>query len=121
MFRIEVEGRVPTLNTWLSGTHWRVKARQKKEWQELFWAGFIDAKLPKKLDTPIILNVTQFCKSIVRDVDNAVLSGKFCLDALKEYGYIPDDSPKYVSQMTLTTKKGKRDKSVVIIQYKESV
>lgn len=115
MYRIEIAGIPPTLNTWLSGTHWRTKAAQKVEWEELFAWAFVQAKLPKKLQTPITLNVTQFCKGKVRDVDNTVLAAKFCADALKSSGRIPDDSPEYVKTLILTSEKGKENKTVVII------
>lgn len=116
MHRVELEGRIPTLNSWLSGTHWRTKHKEKKEWQDRFLLAFLEAKLPKKLSYPITLSVTMYCKSKVRDVDNAVLAGKFCADALVANGYLEDDSPKYISSMILTTHKGVLDKTVIIIQ-----
>lgn len=89
--------------------------RHRDEWHGLFWAAMVDSKLPKTIKTPITLSVTQFCKRL-RDVDNAVISAKFCLDTLKEHGYIPDDSPEYVSQVILECKKGKENKTVILIQ-----
>ena len=65
---------------------------------------------------PLILSVTLFCKGIVRDADNAVLAAKFCLDTLVLYGYLPDDNPRYVKSIVLTTSKGKENKTVILLQ-----
>ena len=78
-------------------------------------SAFIEAKLPKELATPITLSVTQFCKGVVRDADNGVISAKFCGDALKLYGYIPDDSPEFISTVILRSAKGKANKLVINI------
>lgn len=79
------------------------------------WAAFLESRIPKPLRTPITVSVTQFCKRI-RDVDNAVIGAKFCLDALRDCGYIPNDTPEYVGKVVLECKKAKEDKMVIIIQ-----
>jgi Holliday junction resolvase RusA-like endonuclease len=115
MYRLEVEGIPPSLNKFYSGMHWRVMQRHRDEWHTLFWISFKKAKLPKPLTTPITVSVTQYCKRL-RDVDNAVISAKFCLDTLREHGYIPDDTPEYVNKVILECQKAKVDKTVILIQ-----
>lgn len=114
MYSLEIKGLPPSLNNWLSGTHWRTKNRQKDEWHGIMWAAIVDAKLPKKLNTPLTLSVTQVCKRL-RDVDNGIISAKFFLDTLRLHGYIPDDTPEFVSEVRLRSVKGKEDKCLIEI------
>ena len=116
MFRIIVDCLPPSLNRFYSGMHWAKRKAIVDEWHGLMRLAFVETQLPKTLPTPITLSVTQFCKGIVRDSDNAVVGAKFCGDALKLYGYIPDDSPEFISTVILQSAKGKADKTVFIIQ-----
>ncbi len=115
MLRVEIGGLPPSLNQWLSGTHWRTKAREKKEWEATFHWAFVAAKLPKPLKWPVTLDVTQFSKRI-RDCDNAVISAKFAGDALVAGGWLPNDTPEYIACVILRSAKGKENKSVILIQ-----
>jgi len=115
MYRLEADGLAPSLNAFYAGMHWSKRKRIVDEWHTIFWASMVESKLPKPLKTPITVSVTQFCKRL-RDVDNAVISAKFCLDTLKEHGYIPDDSPQYVERVILECKKGKENKTIIVIQ-----
>lgn len=116
MWRIEIDALPPSLNKFYSGMHWAVMKRARDEWHGLMQAAFIEAKLPKTIPTPISLNITQFCKGHLRDSDNAVIAAKFCGDALRIYGYIPDDTPQYIDTIILRSEKGKTNKTVILIQ-----
>lgn len=108
---VEVLGRMPTLNSWLSGTHWRTKHNQKKEWQETIGWALKSAKFPEKLE-PFWLEVTMFTTRM-RDHDNCVIGAKFFLDSLKDGGYIEDDSPKYVKGLTLQWQKATKEEKTI--------
>jgi len=98
--------------------HWTKRKAIADEWHGLFLEAFQRAKLPNPLpkkDTPYIMQCTQFCKGNVRDDDNAVVSVKLCKDTLTHYGYIEDDDYKTFNNSQTVTKKGKINKTVIII------
>jgi len=114
MFRIVIDHLPPTLNKYTNGkTNWYWKKAVKDEWLGLFQAAFIEAKLPKKLPEAISLNVTQFCKGVVRDADNSVIGAKFCGDSLVKLGYLKNDNQ--IKPIILNTVKGKTNKMVIIL------
>src|SRR3990167_1163933 len=114
MYRIEVKGRMPSLNEWLSGTHWRKKNDDKKMLQEILLLEFKIANLPKHLKSPITFSVSEMTKH-TRDADNAVLGAKFCAYALVMGGYLPDDNPKYVPTVILHWEKAKKEEKIVYL------
>lgn len=114
MTRIEVGEIPPSLNKYYSGLHWTKRKAITDEWHLLFLAAFRKAKLPKPLAYPITLHVVEFCKRL-RDSDAAVMASKFCGDALVKYGYLPDDNPNYIRSVILQSRKGKEDKTVILI------
>lgn len=121
MYRIEIDELPPSLNAFYGGMHWAARKKIVDEWHRTIWLACKAAKLPKTLQTPLTLSVTQYCKGVVRDADNAVVGAKLFGDTLKECGYIPDDGPAYIPTVILTTKKGKENKLVVVIQALEIV
>lgn len=116
MWRIEVPGLPPSLNAFYGGMHWAKRKGIVDEWHEIFHFALKEAEVPKKLRTPITIAVTQFCKGRMRDRDNAIIAHKLLADVLKNDGYIPDDSYKYVNSAILDVRKGKENKTVIIIQ-----
>lgn len=115
MYRIEINALPPSLNAFFGRMHWTKRKAIVDEWHGLFLGAFRDAGLPRPLQTPISLSVTEFCKGNVRDSDNAIVAIKLCADALKAHGYIPDDGPAYRNNDVLRTEKGKEDRTVIII------
>lgn len=85
------------------------------EWHLRLLAAYREAKLPKPLKWPVTLSITQYCKGVVRDADNAVIAAKFAGDTLAEHGWLPDDNPTYIPTVILSTKKGASNKTVVQI------
>jgi len=79
---------------------------------------FKEAKLPERLKWPITVNCTLYAKRQPRDADGAVMAVKFAQDALVEYGYLPNDSPEYISTVILSSKKAedKKEKTVLLIE-----
>lgn len=116
MYRIEVNALPPSLNAFYGGMHWTKRKALVDEWHGLFLTALNDAQVPKEIPTPVVITITEFCKSHVRDADNAVVAAKFLCDSLKLYGYIPDDNYRYISSVILMTKKGESDKTVALIQ-----
>lgn len=119
-YHLEVEGLPPSLNAFYGGMHWTKRKSIVDEWHLLFLDAFRRADLPRRLECPISLDITQYCKGVVRDCDNAVIASKMCGDSLKEYGYIKDDGREYVYPVTLRTEKGKQNRTVIVIGQKKS-
>jgi len=115
MWRIEIDELPPTLNKFYSSPHWSYRDKQVKYWHERFHWAFKEAKLPK-LNWPVTLSTTQYCKGKLRDVDNTAIGAKFASDALVKGEWLPDDSPKYIERLILESKKGKENKIVILIQ-----
>ena len=114
MLRLEIPGRMPTLNQIYSSPHWSKRQKWAKEWHETIGWSLRSSKLPKTLTAPFWLSVTMFTKRM-RDHDNCVIGAKFFLDTLVENGYIPDDSPEYVTGITLQWQKATGEEKVVYL------
>lgn len=115
MWRICIDHLPPSLNAWYAGSHWSKRKETADTWHGLMLAAFVDAKLPKPLKWPVSLNVTEYCKGNVRDSDASCVAAKLCGDSLVAHGYLPDDSPEYVSHVVLRCEKGKVNKTVITI------
>jgi len=103
MYRIEIPGKTPTLNTFYRQHHMK-SYKQKKDWEDIMWIHLLQSDMPLKLKTPIELHVIQYSTKI-RDNDNCVIAHKFFADTLVKLNYIKDDSPKYIETTILTSKK----------------
>jgi len=118
MYRIEIKELPPTLNKFWAGVHWRKRKEIADTWHLIFKNAFRKANLPKPLpkkDVPYIIQCTQFCKSRVRDDDNAIVGTKLCKDALTHWGYIEDDDYKTFNDGVTSTRKGKENMMVILI------
>ncbi len=103
MIRFEVKTKHPSLNEWLSGTHWRKKAADKIRFEEeILWE--LKAQSFPRLRKCVQINVTAF-RSRTLDVDNVALSAKFFADALRMGGYIKNDTPEFIKSVTLQSQK----------------
>ena len=89
-------GKVPSLNSFYSGSHWTKRKRAK------------DAAL-QEIKKQLGYNTAPAYRSFrvtayVRyryDLDNSIIAVKFSSDALKTLGWIIDDSPKYFRRCAL--------------------
>ena len=89
-------GKVPSLNSFYSGSHWTKRKRAK------------DAAL-QEIKEQLGYNTAPAYRSFrvtayVRyryDLDNSIIAVKFSSDALKTLGWIIDDSPKYFRRCAL--------------------
>jgi len=115
MIRIEVPGRLPTLNQYRNWNHWQ-HSKEKNTHSEAIQACVLVSKI-KQVPTPMVLNITAYTVRM-RDVDNCVIAAKYFLDTLKYMDLIVDDNPKYVKSLILQWKKAKsgQEKTVFIMQ-----
>ena len=89
MYKFKVDGSV-SINKIYSTPHWAVRSKLKKEWREMFSA------MLQEYDKPDVdkYRVRALFNNRL-DLDNNVMMIKFFNDALKQEGWIVDDSPKY--------------------------
>lgn len=112
MQRLEVIGRIPTLN-WYRNAHFRSLHKAKQEWHERIGWAIKEAKI-KSIPTPLTLHVTVFSKRL-RDADGGILAAKFANDTFVQMGLIPNDTPEYVQTIVLTWRKATDEEKVVYL------
>lgn len=112
LITIEVTiGKIPSLNQFYAGKHWIVRKKYKDQFRS-------DVIAQLELLDPI-----QFESCIVKlrsnyryDVDNTIMAVKFAVDALRSWGGIPDDTPKYIPKITLEHDP-ELEKNTAVIQF----
>ena len=87
----------PPLNVW-SRAHWTARARWAKDWHWIIRQGAPKGALPH-FTVPVIVTMTFYMKA---DCDALA---KFPLDGCKGILF-PDDSPKWVTELRLRSRKG---------------
>lgn len=89
-------GKVPSLNSFYSGSHWTKRKRAKD-------AALKEVKnqLGFNPNAPYYsMRITAYVRYRY-DLDNSIIAIKFACDALKALGWIVDDSPKYFRYLVL--------------------
>lgn len=115
MYRLEIEGKPPSSNKYYAGVHYRIRKDDADLWHTLFLNALKGHKtLPKPLKTPITINTTLFSKRPY-DSDNVSLTNKFFQDSLVSGGWIKDDDYKTIPTVILNSRKGDKDKIVILI------
>lgn len=100
----------PSLNARM---HWSVRSRWTKAFQEIvFWA-IREAKVPKLERIVLTIEVRQ-CNE--PDLDNLAASSKPIVDSLALAQVIPDDHPRYLTELRLKSvhAKTKAEETVII-------
>lgn len=98
--KITIPGRLPGLNEYTTANRRnpyegaRLKAKTEKD---IGWA--ILASKREKLGA-VRVKITWFERDERRDIDNVIFAQKFILDSLVRTKVIPDDSRKYVKEIT---------------------
>lgn len=95
--QVEVSiGKVPSLNQFYSSKHWivRKKARDK-------FHGQIMEQLQKVQHITFEQCQIEAWVNYRYDLDNSIMAIKFATDAFREWGGIPDDSPKYIKAISI--------------------
>lgn len=88
--------KVPSLNAFYASKHWAVRAKAKDK-----HCGEVLDQLQEYDCIPITQVHITCLVNYKYDVDNSIMAVKFALDALKKWGAIRDDSPRYVEQIKL--------------------
>lgn len=94
-----------------SGTHWT----ERKKLKDLYvWNFLIVASKIKPIDRCELEFEFEF-KNKPLDCDNCSFMAKLLVDCLRHYQKLIDDTPKYLSSIKISSKKGKKDKVRIII------
>lgn len=97
MIILEIPAATPSLNEFYH-KHWIFSFRQKKRWKKLVRDAIYEAQafpLPESPPSFATVKVERFGKKLP-DLDNGFAGLKFCVDALKEFRLIADDSPAHI-------------------------
>ena len=92
-----------------SGIHWGVRKKHKTLFKSV---PFVASKVKK---FPVHITFDFYFKKYPLDCSNVSYMAKLIEDTLVLRGVIPDDSPKYVSGITMTSKKGDDDMCLINI------
>jgi hypothetical protein len=95
-------GKVPSLNAFYASKHWMARKKAK----DLAYAEVM--RQLDKMEKATFLECHIEARVNYRyDIDNSIMAVKFSLDAVKDWGLIQDDSPKYVTSVLIV-----RDKTI---------
>jgi hypothetical protein len=92
-------GKVPSLNSFYSGSHWTKRKKAKDAALET-----IKSQLGFNQGAPYNSFRVRANVRYRYDLDNSIIAVKFTSDALKTLGWIKDDSPKYFRHLVLVWK-----------------
>lgn len=110
--KFQVEGRPLSWNKFYAGQHWAKRKAMSDEWKWRVKAALTKWRVPKE---PIKVGVRILFLVYVKraiDCDNIVL--KTYIDGLREWGTLPDDTPKWVEQITIQVRTGYDEEKVDI-------
>lgn len=107
-YKIHIPLKLPSWNDHdnAARSHWSKAAKLKKETESLIIKSLMYndhsniRHLIGKIKNPVKLHFTWYEANRKRDEDNVKSAKKFLIDALVKGGWLPDDSPKYVSGIT---------------------
>lgn len=103
-FTVAIPEKV-SLNRIYAGVHWRKRA----EWKEEYWYAVMEAKIATYSGSfPVHAHYHFILHGKVLDSGNVAFMAKCVEDSLVACGVLPDDGPKYVASMLLTTEKAKK-------------
>ena len=89
-------GKVPSLNSFYASKHWIVRKKAKDKFK---------AELTNQLNQYDKITFQQVTARLETnlgyDIDNCIMAVKFGMDALKDWGGIPDDTKKYFPKLII--------------------
>ena len=89
-------GKVPSLNAFYASKHWTARKKAK----DLCYADVMRQLV--KLEKVTFYECCIEARVNYRyDIDNSIMAVKFALDAFRDWGGVPDDSPKYVKSVLI--------------------
>ena len=92
--------------------------KRKKHKDFMLWAFYPVHNQLKPVNKAKIRIDFEFAKQPL-DCSNCSYMAKMIEDCLTEYGIIPDDSPKYISEMTISSKKGAEDLAILTLETED--
>lgn len=102
-FRLPIPEKIST-NTIYAGCHWTKRNKHKEMYRNL---GYL---VKGKIDNfPVHIKFTFYQSGRLLDATNLSYMAKLLEDMLVTQEIIPDDSPKYVSGITLISSKGNNE------------
>lgn len=115
MIKFEVEGRPMSWNIAHSGRHWAVRMKMNDQMKWRVKAALMKYRVPRK---PITQSVRiLFVAYVGRPIDCDNIMLKTYIDGMREWGLLPDDSPKWVTEINVKviTKNSTREWMEVIV------
>lgn len=108
---IEIEGRLPSWNTFYAGQNHHVRTAMKNKWRLLVRSALTGEE--QMFDGPVHITVWAEYKGTPCDVDN--VCAKLLIDGLKSY-IIPEDDPRYVAGVTCHSRNSKRNYVTLLVE-----
>jgi|ETNvirnome_6_100_1030635.scaffolds.fasta_scaffold19507_2 hypothetical protein len=96
-----------TTNKIYSGIHWSERKRIKNDFY--WWVKSLNIKVCIDNTKSQALGIYFTFKKNAFDCDNCSFMGKMIIDSLVTIGIFKDDSPKYISSITYSSRKGSRN------------
>lgn len=107
---IPIPQKVST-NDIYAGMHWS----KRKKLADLYHRSLIEYRNSPKVQYPVEISYVFSFKGRLLDCDNCSYMAKLLKDGLRHWQIITDDSPQYVSSVTLVSQKGKKEEVQIII------
>ncbi len=107
---IPIPEKVST-NEIYQGTHWS----KRKKIADLYHQSLIEHRLRRVKEYPVDITYIFSFEGKLLDADNTSYMAKMLKDSLRKWKIIEDDSPLFVSSVTLVSKKGLKDEVQIII------
>ena len=91
-------------NAIYAGMHWA----KRKKLVDLYHQALVEYRA-RKIDTPCRLVFNFTFKGRALDADNCVFMAKMCIDGMRAWGMIEDDTPEHIAAITISSIKGASD------------
>lgn len=103
--KIKIDDIGPSLNKWYVGLHWTKRKKEADKWHLLVKKAV--GRKKAELEFPVSLHFHfNFGKGRrTYDVSNCAATVKLIEDGLCKAGVLPDDTAKYVNEITMTVEK----------------
>ena len=88
-----------------AGQHWSIRKKQA----DLFHLSLLEFRKIRTRDFPISIDFIFRYKGRLLDIDNNFYMVKLLIDALRSNEIIPNDTPEFINEISITTEKGVKD------------
>lgn len=104
--------KIPSWNLLYSGKHWSIR-KEMAEYAHISVREALIGKHATMYSYPVKITISAHLKRTI-DPDN--VCSKLVIDGIKMMGILKDDTPQYVSSVTVRVIKAKEDKTVIDIE-----